>query len=363
MKRLLITLLIILLLLAATGGAVGYWGYRDLRRPVSHSKSGQYIEIPKGSSPSSVVKKLAAEGLIKHEWPLMIYLKSTGLGSTLKAGEYEFPSPITPLQLVSRMQHGERKLSRITIIEGWTRWDIARAMLQLPELKLKDEAEALKLMNDVSLIKDLDPTATNLEGYIFPDTYDFAPDTTAPQLVELMVKQFKSVWKPDWSDRAKALNRTPREIVTVASIIETEAKLSDERPLVASVIYNRLEKNIPLAVDSSVIYASKLEGKWRYDGKVYKSDIERRSPYNTRIFAGLPPGPVSSPGASCLQAALNPASTDYLYYVRNPARDDGAHNFYINGNDFEIGVQALRKWEHDRDTDANRNQKAGSGAP
>jgi UPF0755 protein len=142
---------------------------------------------------------------------------------------------------------------------------------------------------------------------------------------------------------------TPREIVTMASIIETEAKLADERPIVASVIYNRLQKNIPLAVDSSAIYASKLEGKWRYDGKVYRSDIERRSPYNTRIYAGLPPGPVASPGESSLKAALNPATTDYLYYVRNPDRDDGAHTFYNNGGDFETGVQALRKWERERD--------------
>jgi len=148
---------------------------------------------------------------------------------------------------------------------------------------------------------------------------------------------------------------TPREIVTTASIIETEAKLNEERPIVASVIYNRLQKNIPLAVDSSVIYASKLEGKWRYDGKVYRSDIERRSPYNTRLYAGLPPGPVASPGESSLKAALNPATTDYLYYVRNPDRDDGAHNFYNNGGDFETGVQALRKSERERDLEeANR---------
>jgi UPF0755 protein len=150
---------------------------------------------------------------------------------------------------------------------------------------------------------------------------------------------------------------SPRDIVTTASLIETEAKLAEERRLVASVIYNRLQKNIPLAVDSAVIYASKLEGKWRYDGKVYLSDIERRSPYNTRIYAGLPPGPVASPGESSLQAALNPATSDYLYYVRNPARDDGAHNFYSNGGDFETGVQALRKWERERDAEEARKKR------
>jgi UPF0755 protein len=357
MKRFLIVTLAVVLLAGAASGA---WLYKDLHQPIAHYKSGQYIEIPKGASTAYVVRRLASEGIIKHEWPLKLYLKVTGTGSTLKAGEYDFPSPISPLMVLAKMQQGQRRLNRITIIEGWTRWDIARAMTQVPEFHLETEAQALDLMNNVSLVKDLDPTATNLEGYLYPDTYEFAPETTANDLIEMMVKRFRAVWKPDWSSRAMTLNMTPRQIVTVASIIETEAKLADERPVVASVIYNRLKKNIPLAVDSAVIYASKLEGKWRYDGKVYKSDIERRSPYNTRLFAGLPPGPVASPGESSLTAAINPATTDYLYYVRNPQRDDGAHNFYANGGDFETGVQALRKWERDRDLEAERRKREGS---
>jgi len=337
--------------------AFGAWAYSDLRRPVAHSKAGQYIDIPKGSSPSTIVRKLAAEGVIKHEWPLKFYLKSTGVGSTLKAGEYDFPSPISPLSVLAKLQQGERRLNRLTIIEGWTRWDIARALTQVPEFHLTSEVQALELMSNVSLIGDLDPEAMNLEGYLFPDTYEFSPETTPAQLVEMMVKRFRDVWKPDWTERARSLNFSPRQIVTTASIIETEAKLDEERPVVASVIYNRLQKNIPLAVDSSVIYASKLEGKWRYDGKVYLSDIQRRSPYNTRIFAGLPPGPVASPGESSLKAALNPVTSDFLYYVRNPARDDGAHNFYSNGAEFETGVQALRRWERERDAEEARRKR------
>ena len=346
MRRLIILLIVVGLLAAA---AFGVWTYRDLHTSITHTKNGQYVEIPKGTSPSGIVKKLVAEGIVRHEWPLMLYLKGTGKGATLKAGEYDFPSPISPLGVLAKLQQGQRKLDRVTIIEGWTRWDIARAMAQVPEFKLESDAQALELMNNVSLISDLDPQAKNLEGYLFPDTYEFSPETTAPQFIEMMVKRFRSVWKPDWTERARSLNFTTRQIVTTASIIETEAKLADERPVVASVIYNRLQKDIPLAVDSSVIYASKLEGKWRYDGKVYRSDIERRSPYNTRIFTGLPPGPVASPGESSLKAALNPVTSDYLYYVRNPDRNDGAHNFYSNGADFENGVQALRKWERERD--------------
>jgi UPF0755 protein len=359
MKRLIILIIVIGALAVAVTGA---WTYSDLHKPVNHSKTGHYIEIPRGSSPSAIIKKLAAEGVIKHEWPLKLYLKGTGAGASLKAGEYDFPSPISPLGVLAKLQQGERRLNKLTIIEGWTRWDIARAMANVPEFGLTSEAQALELMNNVSLIKDLDPVATNLEGYLFPDTYEFSPETTAAELIEMMVERFRKVWKPDWSERARALSFSPRQIVTTASIIETEAKLADERPLVASVIYNRLRQNIPLAVDSSIIYASKLEGKWRNDGKVYRSDIERRSPYNTRIYAGLPPGPVASPGERSLKAALNPATSDYLYYVRNPDRYDGAHNFYTNGADFEQGVQALRRWERERDAEEARKKRENAPA-
>ena len=151
---------------------------------------------------------------------------------------------------------------------------------------------------------------------------------------------------------ARAQGKSVREIVTIASLVETEAKLKEERPLIASVIYNRLQRGIPLGIDSTVIYASKLAGKWRNDGKVYQSDLDRASPYNTRRLKGLPPGPIASPHARSLAAALAPTPTDYLYYVREPARDDGAHNFYNNEADFERGVRALRDWERQRDAQA-----------
>jgi UPF0755 protein len=179
-------------------------------------------------------------------------------------------------------------------------------------------------------------------------------------MISVMVKRFRQEWKPEWADRARSLNLTPRQIVTVASLIETEAKLKEERPVVASVIYNRLRKNMALGIDSSIIYASKLAGKWKNDGKVYKSDIDRRSPYNTRLQTGLPPGPIASPSASSLEAALFPATTDYLYYVREPTRNDGAHNFYNNEADFTRGVQALRNWEAQRNANAAPNRNANS---
>ena len=139
MKRLIILIIAVLLL---AGGASGAWFYSELRQPISHNKSGQYIEIPRGSSPSAIVKKLADEGVLKSEWPLKLYLRATGRGSTLKAGEYDFPSPVSPMGVLAKLQQGQRRLARLTIPEGWTRWDIAKAMVQVPELKLEGEAQA-----------------------------------------------------------------------------------------------------------------------------------------------------------------------------------------------------------------------------
>jgi UPF0755 protein len=342
-------LLFVLFLFLITAGVASAWVYRDLHTPVQHTKHGHYVDIPRGSSPATIINRLADAGIIKHKWPLMIYLKLTANGSQFKAGEYDFPSPISPFAVFARLREGEQRLIRLTVVEGWTRWDISNAMFKIPELHLEDAASALALMNNVSLISDIDPATTNLEGYLFPDTYDFPPDTKVSDVIAIMVKRFHKEWKADWTQRARTLGLSPRQVVTAASLIETEAKLSDERPLVASVIYNRLKKEMPLAVDSTIVYASKLEGKWRNDGKVYRSDVQRRSPYNTRLHAGLPPGPIASPGKSSLEAALNPAETDYLYYVREPSRNDGAHNFYNNESDFGAGVRALRNWEQQRD--------------
>jgi UPF0755 protein len=342
MKRIILAVLL-LMLVAASASAI--WVYRDLHTAVRHTRQGQYIEIPRGSSTTTVVNKLADEGVIKHKLPLTLYLKFTNKGSQLKAGEYDFPSPISPLGVFAKLREGEQRLLRLTVIEGWTRWDIADAMAAIPELNLPDAKAALELMDNVSLIDDIDPQARNLEGYLFPDTYDFPPGTKASDVIAMMVKRFRKEWKPEWAAQAQSLNLTPRDAVTIASLVETEAKLSEDRPLIASVIYNRLHKDIALAVDSTVIYASKLEGKWKNDGKVYKSDVERRSPYNTRLHTGLPPGPIASPGKSSLEATLFPAQTDYIYYVREPARNDGKHNFYNNPVDFARGVQALRDWE------------------
>jgi UPF0755 protein len=357
-KRIILFLLLLLILIV---GGFLLWARQELQTPVLHAQSGQYVEIPRGSSQDEIINKLAELGVIRHGWLLRLYIRFTKSEQSLKAGEYRFPSPITPLEALKRLREGEQRLSRLTIIEGWTRWDIAALLARIPELKLQSADEALALMDDTSAIRDIDPDAKNLEGYLFPDTYSFPPDTTPRQVIETMVKRFRQVWGELSASGSASANRTPKEVVTVASLIETEAKLTEERPLVASVIYNRLRLDIALGIDSTVIYASKAAGKWKNNGKVYLSDIERDSPYNTRKVRGLPPGPIASPGTRSLEAALRPAQTDYLYYVRDPSRNDGAHNFYGNEADFQRGVQALRDWERNRNENLSATPTPSEG--
>lgn len=351
-------LLITVLLLACLGGAFAYWMYRELRTPNAHASATEYIEIPRGSSPTQIMSQLETAGVIRREWPLALYVRWTNAGPRLKAGEYKFASPISPLAVLRKLEAGQQRLERFTVIEGWTRWDVAAALARLPELQLTDANEVLQLMNDTSLIRDIDPEAENLEGYLYPDTYSFPPATEAREMISAMVKRFRKVWEGELAEKASAQHKDVRDVLTIASLIETEAKLKEERPLIASVIYNRLHIGMPLGIDSSVIYASKLAGKWRNDGKVYQSDLDRVSPYNTRKVTGLPPGPIASPSVSSLAATLSPAQTEFLYYVREPSRNDGAHNFYQSEADFAKGVQTLREWERDRDARAREDGAA-----
>lgn len=338
------TVLIVIALVVFMLAVAACWCWHDLNTPVA-VRHDLEIEIPLGFSPEETIARLSDVGIIQHTIPLKLFLKATHAGSRFKAGVYTFPSPVSPLAVLRILEGGGKPFGKITVIEGWTRWDIAQAMLQAPSLGLKNKDQALKLMNNTKSIKDLDKAAKNLEGYLYPDTYFFDSKTTAQELIEQMVERFHQVWKDKLSDVASAAKVPPHHIVTVAALIETEAKLPQERPLVASVIYNRLSRKMALALDSSLVYASKMAKAWKNDGKVYQSDIDRQSPYNTRKNTGLPPGPIASPGLEALLAAINPARTDYIYYVRNPSRNDGAHNFYNNAAGFEKGVQALRNWE------------------
>jgi UPF0755 protein len=343
MKRFLIvgSILILVALIAAAG--VGYWVFSSVVSAKEHGKASEYIKIEKGSTPPQIVAKLAAEGIISSELATNIYLRTLGDASKLQAGEYQFPSPISTMQVLKQLEKGEDRTVRLTIPEGFTRFDIAKRIAErFPQNPPVDDKAILAMMDDVSLIRDISPTAQNLEGYMYPTTYNLARDIKPQEIIKAMVDQFRKFWKPEWSQQAKSIGRTPHEIVTIASLIETETGVESERPIVAGIINNRLAKNIPLGIDQTNVYIAKMLGKW--DGTIHKSDLEVDSPYNTRIKTGIPPGPISSVTESSIRAALNPQPNDYIFYVRNVETNDGSHWFYSSAAEFEKGKAKYQQW-------------------
>ncbi len=324
-------------------GGVSYWLYNFMHKPHQHDKANQFIVIPKGSSPTETIDKLTSEGILTSSMPTLIYLRTFGDASKLRAGDYQFDSPITPLQVIKELEKGEERTIKVTIPEGFTRFDIAKRLAdKFPTNPPTDEKAVLALMDDTSSIKDISPTAKNLEGYLYPSTYNFPIGTKPNDVIKKMVEQFKKIWKPEWTDKAKSLGRTPQDIINIASMIETESKIDDERAIVASVIYNRLNKDIPLGIDQASVYAVKMAGKW--DKTINKSDLEYDTPYNTRKYKGLPPGPISNPSESAIEAALNPKQTDYIFYILNVEKNDGSHLFFNNNKDFERAKAVYQAW-------------------
>ncbi len=342
MKLIKILFIVTILALAAVSGFF-YWIYTSLNTPHTHEHSAQYIKIEKGTSPAEILDKLAAEGVITSAFPLRFYLRTIGDPSKIQAGEYQFASPITPLQVLRSLEKGEERTIKLTIPEGFTRFDIAKRIAErFPQQPSIDDRQILLLMEDTSMIRDIAPEAKNLEGYMYPSTYNLPRDAKPEDIIKAMVDQFRKIWKPEWTQQAKTLGRSVNEIVTIASLVETESKFDAERQQVASVIYNRLQKNIPLGIDQTAVYVAKMQNRW--DGTIHKSDLEADSPYNTRRYGGLPPGPISSVTESSIEAALNPAKTDFLFYVLNVQANDGSHHFYSSASEFEKGKAEYQSW-------------------
>jgi len=319
------------------------WLYVSLTTPMAHGNSESYVTIPKGSSPNEIVATLAGKGIIRSGLATRIYLRVSGKSGNLKAGDYQFPSPVNALEVVELLEKGNERSVRLTIPEGWTRFEIAaRIAKNFPTEPPTDEKAVLYLMDDVSQVQDFAPDAKNLEGFLYPTTYDFPIGTTPEEVIERMVKEFRKVWQPDWTIKAQNLGRSPFEIVTIASLIENESKFDGERKVVASVIYNRLDRGMALGIDATNVYIAKMLGKW--DGTIHKSDIDVNHPYNTRKIAGLPPGPISSASKSAFEAALDPAKTDYLFYVLDVDKNDGSHQFFSSAAEFERAKAKYQRW-------------------
>ena len=239
---------------------------KTINAPVVHNNADTVISISRGKSLDEILSLLENDHILKSAVLTRFYIKISGQAPVVKAGDYKFKSPITPSEVITTLESGGIELNKLTVIEGWTRFEIADAMVAIPSLKLKNRAQALALMNNTDLISDLDPVVKNLEGYLFPDTYFVQTTTRGSDLIKQMVDRFHIVWKEVQTTTPNPYKLTVHNAVTAASVIETEAKLTQERPIIASVIFNRIRKGMTLSMDSTIVYASKQIGKWKGNG-------------------------------------------------------------------------------------------------
>jgi UPF0755 protein len=295
-----------------------------------------------GFTTRRIAAELKAAGVIRSQEAFILW-RYIHRGRSLKAGEYLFDKAANTVEIQKRLRRGDVYFHTVVVPEGYTMFDIARA---IQDAGLGSADEFLRVaQSETELVADIDPNARSLEGYLFPETYEFSRMMTMHDMAAAMVKQFRSVASEvGLSSPLTAISEgTPvspslHEIVTMASIVEKETSVPEERPNVASVYYNRLNKRIALAADPSIIYAELLAGT--YQGALHHADMSFSSPYNTYRNAGLPPGPICNPGRSALEAALHPAQTDYYYFV---ADAQGHHRFARTMEEHNKNVIAYRK--------------------
>jgi UPF0755 protein len=322
MKRLLLALLLLLVLGA---GALYYF----LGMPYAGYEKEAFVIIPPRTGAREIARMLQDAGVVRSEWQFVI-ARALNRGSVLQAGEYRFDRPMTPLGVFDKIARGDIFFYELRVPEGANMFDIGAALERLGLMKRED---FLAVARDPSLIRDLAPDAPSLEGFLFPSTYRLVRQTPAKQIAREMTNQFRKVW------REVGGTGDVNGIVTLASLVEKETGVPEERRNVASVYANRLRSGMRMDCDPTVIYAALLEGKYR--GTIYKSDLERPHPYNTYRNAGLPPGPIANPGAASLRAALQPAETSYLFFVAKPGAS-GAHIFSETLSDHNIAVREYR---------------------
>jgi UPF0755 protein len=326
---------------AAVGFHVELTTRRELREP------SVLVTVEPGMGTREIVARLESSGVVPDQTALLAWLTLTGQGKSLKAGDYEFKSPVSPLEAVDKIRRGEVATRKVTIPEGLNRFAVAQTLADKTGLGSRDRF--LAITGNPGPIKDLDPDAGNLEGYLFPDTYEYTVKTTPEELVAQMVTRYHEVYyeKPEIASRAAERHLTLHAVMTMASMVEEEAKVDDERPIIASVFYNRIAKNMKLASDPTFVYAALMAND--YDGDVNNPKHRARvSPYNTYMFEGLPPGPITSPGLKSIEAALNPADTQYLYFVVNGR--EGRHKFSRTVEEHEAAVQEYRRQQREDET-------------
>jgi UPF0755 protein len=306
--------------LAAAGAAV--WAHHRLVTPRAFAPPGTariFVAEP-GETSRAILERLEREAVIDSALLARLYLSRVLGDPPLRAGEYRFVSPVATTEVLRVLRAGEVVTHPVTIVEGLTLHETAEA---LERAGFGPRAAFVEAFGDPAPVAALDPAATSLEGYLFPDTYRFPRRTAPAEIAGALVAGFRRAWQAEVApQRLPGDERPLRELVILASLVEKEARLPEERPLVAAVYANRLRIGMGLYADPTLIYGKKLEGSW--DGNLRRGDLEADSPWNTYRRAGLPPGPICSPGGASLVAAARPATVDYLYFV---SRNDGSHVF------------------------------------
>lgn len=306
------------------------WLLADGTRPFLRSATPVYVDIQRGMRTADIADLLEDAGVIRSRWTFLVWHRLQ-FGRSLKAGEYEFAKKVSPLEVLSKLVRGDVSFERLTILEGWTRFDIAK---EVAARGFSTSEEFLAATENTEIISDLDPTAETLEGYLFPDSYNLPRHSRPNDIVAMMVNRFRAVYA---ALTIGGSEHTPREIVTMASLVEKETGVRSERNVVAGVFYNRLRKGMLLQCDPTVVYAALRENKEL--GRLSTEDLKYPSPYNTYLNPGLPPGPIANPGEASLRAAVSPAKTDYLFFVANL---DGGHVFSKNLADHNVAVNHYR---------------------
>src|SRR6266702_535 len=295
-----------------------FWYLLCLFSSPGHGSVVCNISFPPGSGIRKLAGELKAAGVIRSSWQFVLMTRLRGDAHRLKAGEYRFSDDMSPDRILDKIVSGEVDYQKFSLPEGYSVYQAAELLEQKGYFK-KDVF--LEKCRDTALLQRLGLKETSAEGYLYPATYNLSRGGSVEQLLEQMVGQFNKAYATIEAG-AGAGRFSRHEMVTLASMIEKEAVSAEEKPLISSVFHNRLRLGMPLQSDPTAVY-----GVRAFSGRVSKADIQRRSPYNTYLNKGLPPGPIGNPGRDAVQAAMNPAKTDYLYFV---ARQDGTHQFSRN---------------------------------
>jgi UPF0755 protein len=321
-----------------------------LQLPYRNFAAETFVKFDRGAGTIGMARALEQEGVIRSAWLFWIE-RALHPSARLTAGEYKFQDAASVSSVFGRIAHGDVYYFEFTVPEGSNIFDIAR----LAEASGAMPAQAfLSAAGDPMSIRDLDPKAETLEGYLFPATYRLSHSTTAAELCQLMTAQFRRQWKKLLGGQTAGASAGPHRTVTLASLVQKETPFAGERPVIAGVFLNRLKLGMRLECDPTAIYAALLDR--RYRGTIYRSDLESKNPYNTYRNPGLPPGPIANPGVEALAAALHPAQTDYLYFVAKPT--GGGHQFSATLAEHDKAVRAYRHATQPRKPAAKAPKKA-----